>query len=121
MRAHRLAVETTTGIDGGPQAAVVGFAVTDNCEIVFDTLASTRKARNLRADPRIAFVIGGLCAGDGRTVQYEGIADEPTGEELERLRQVYYSVFLDGPSRLGWPGLIYVRVRPSWLRYSDYN
>jgi hypothetical protein len=121
MRAHRLAVETTTGIDRGPQAAVVGFAVTDNCEIVFDTLASTRKARNLRADPRIAFVIGGLRAGDERTVQYEGIADEPTGEELERLKQVYYSVFLDGPSRLSWPGLIYVRVRPTWLRYSDYN
>jgi hypothetical protein len=20
-----------------------------------------------------------------------------------------------------WPGLIYVRVRPTWIRYSDYN
>ena len=27
----------------------------------------------------------------------------------------------DGPDRLSWPGLIYVRVRPTWLRYSDYS
>ena len=103
------------------QAAVVGIAVTDRFEIVFDTLASSRKAVNLRWNPKLAFVIGGLIAGDERTVQYEGIADEPTGVELERIKQVYYSVYPDGRSRLSWPGIMYVRVRPMWLRYSDYN
>jgi len=121
LRVHRLAVQATASIDGRPQAAVVGYAITDNFEIVFDTLASTRKALNLRANPRLAFVIGGLKTADERTVQYEGIADEPTGAELERLKTAYYAVFPDGPSRLSWPGLIYVRVRPSWIRYSDYN
>jgi len=121
LRVHRLAVQATASIDGRPQAAVVGYAITDNFEIVFDTLASTRKALNLRANPRLAFVIGGLKTADERTVQYEGIADEPTGAELERLKTAYYAVFPDGPSRLSWPGLIYVRVRPSWIRFSDYN
>jgi len=121
LRAHRLAVQATASIDGAPQAAVVGYAVTDNLELVFDTLASTRKAENFRANPRMAFVIGGLKRADERTVQYEGIADEPTGAELERLKQIYYGVFPDGPTRLSWPGLIYVRVRPTWIRYSDYN
>ena len=51
----------------------------------------------------------------------EGIADEPSGSELERLKQTYYTVYPDGPSRLHWPGLIYVRVRPTWIRYSDYT
>ncbi len=51
----------------------------------------------------------------------EGIADEPSGSELERLKQTYYAVYPDGPSRLQWPGLIYVRVRPTWIRYSDYT
>jgi len=121
LRAHRLAVQATSSSDGAPQAAVVGYAVTDRLELVFDTLASTRKAQNLRNNPRLAFVIGGLKKADERTVQYEGVADEPSGAELERLKQVYYAVFPDGPTRLSWPGLIYVRVRPTWIRYCDYN
>jgi general stress protein 26 len=121
LRAHRLAVQATASLDGAPQAAVVGYAVTDSFEIVFDTLASTRKAENIRSNPKLAFVIGGLKKADERTVQYEGIADEPVDEELERLKRIYYQVFPDGPSRLSWPGLIYIRVKPTWLRYSDYN
>lgn len=121
LRAHRLAVQATASPDGEPQAAVVGYAVTDAFEIVFDTLASTRKAENIRRNPKLAFVIGGLKRADERTVQYEGVADEPRGEELEALKQTYYAVFPDGPSRLSWPGLIYVRVKPTWIRYSDYN
>ena len=104
-----------------PQAAVVGIAVSDRFEIVFDTLASTRKAINLRANSKAALVIGGLVAGDERTAQIEGIADEPSGADLERLKRVYYGVYPDGPSRLSWNGLIYVRVRPAWIRFSDYN
>jgi len=104
-----------------PQAAVVGVAVSDRFEIVFDTLASTRKAVNLRLNPRAALVVGGLTDGDERTAQVEGIADEPSGEELERLKDVYYHVYPDGPSRLKWPGLIYFRVRPTWMRFSDYT
>ena len=120
LRQHRVAVQTTTSFTGSPQAAVVGFAVTVDFEIIFDTLGSSRKAQNLRRDPRLALVIGGLDGGE-RTVQYEGIADEPSGEELERIKAVYYLVYPDGPSRLEWPGLTYVRVRPTWVRYSDFS
>lgn len=121
LRQHRLAVQASASTVNEPQAAVIGFAVTDRFEIVFDTLQSTRKARNLRRNPKLALVIGGLSPGDERTVQYEGIADEPSGEELERLKGAYYAVYPDGPSRLSWTGLIYVRVRPTWVRYSDFN
>jgi hypothetical protein len=121
LQTHRLAVQTSVSASGGPQAAVVGIAVSDRFEIIFDTLASTRKAVNLRRNPGAALVVGGLIAGDERTAQIEGIADEPTGEELERLKSVYYSVYPDGPSRLDWPGLTYFRVRPTWIRFSDFN
>ena len=80
--------------DGGAQAAVVGVAFTDRFEVVFDTVESTRKAKNLRRNVKLAFVIGGLLPGAERTVAYEGVADEPTGEELERVKQVYYAVFI---------------------------
>ena len=121
LRAHRLAVEASVSPTGAAQAAVVGFAITDQFEIVFDTLVSTRKAQNLRQNPKIALVIGGAEAGEDRSVQYEGIADEPSGAELERLKRTYYEAYPDGPSRLRWPGLIYVRVQPTWVRYSDYT
>ena len=121
MRLHRLAVQASVSAAGVPQAAMVGFAVTDQFEIVFDTLHTTRKARNLRQNPHVALVIGGWVPDEERTVQYEGEADEPSGAELDRLKQVYYAAYPDGPGRASWPGLIYVRVRPTWVRYSDYN
>jgi len=121
MRAHRFAIEASVSPTASPQAAVVGVVVTDDFELFFDTLDTTRKMRNLRRNPMIAFVIGGTVEGDERTVQYEGIADEPRGSELERLQAIYFNVFPDGPFRQAWPGLVYVRVRPSWIRFSDFN
>jgi pyridoxine/pyridoxamine 5'-phosphate oxidase len=58
LREHRLAVVSTVGPEGAPQSAVVGCAISDGLEIVFDTLDDTRKARNLRRAPRVSLVIG---------------------------------------------------------------
>ena len=121
MRSEKYAVQSSVSPNGLPQAAVVGIAVSDRFEIVFDTLASSRKAPNLRANSAVAFVIGGTRDGDERTVQYEGIADEPDGPELERVLAVYYARFPEGPARRSWPGLIYVRVKPTWVRYCNFN
>jgi general stress protein 26 len=121
MQTQSLAVQTSVSPSGAPQAAVVGIAVSDAFEVFFDTLDTTRKVRNLRANAKIAFVIGGLGVGDERTVQYEGVADEPRDGELERLQQVYFRQFPDGRARQKWPGLIYVRARATWIRYSDFN
>jgi hypothetical protein len=121
LRGDRLAVQASVARSGGPQAAVVGIAVTDDFEIVFDTLETTRKSLNLRRDPRIALVLGGIRAGEERTVQYEGVADEPTGAELAVLKQLYFRVLPEGRERESWPGLVYIRVRPSWIRYSDFG
>jgi hypothetical protein len=121
MQSRRLAVQASGGPDAAIQAALVGVAVTDAFELVFDTLSTTRKVSNLRARPHAAFVLGGWDAGDERTVQYEGLADEPTGLELERVKAAYFAVWPDGPSRAAWPGLTYLRIRPTWARYSDFN
>ncbi len=121
IRTQKLAVEALVSAARTAQAAVVGIAVTDALEVVFDTLDSTRKVANLRGNPRLAFVIGGATFGDERTVQYEGVADEPTGRERDRIAAAYYRAWPDGPSRASWPGLTYVRVCPTWIRYSDFN
>jgi Pyridoxamine 5'-phosphate oxidase len=121
MRSHSLAVQASVSPCGTPQAAVVGFVVTDTFEIIFDTVDTTRKVVNLRRNAACAFVIGGTSSGDERTVQLEGIVDEPAGTDLESLKEVYFARFPDGRERQYWPGLIYVRVRPQWLRFSDFN
>ena len=121
MRGHTLAVQTSVSAVAVPQAAVVGFVVTDDFEVVFDTLDTTRKVANLRRNARCAFVVGGMVNGDERTVQFEGIADEPRGADLDRLKELYFVRFPDGRNREHWPGLTYIRVKPQWLRFSDFN
>jgi len=121
MRGNRYAIEATVTPTGAPQAAVIGVAVTDAFEIVFDTLGGSRKAQNLRVNRRVALVLGDSYNGDERTIQYEGLADEPTGAERERLKEAYFAVFPDGRDRQNWPGMTYFRVTPVWIRFSDYN
>mgnify|MGYP003578856862 FL=1 len=121
MRSERFGVQASVCRDYAAQAAVVGIAVSDDFEIVFDTLTDSRKAANLRANPSVAFVIGSTHDGAERTVQYEGVADAPSGDELRRVQEIYFDVFPDGRDRLHWKGLIHVRVKPLWIRYSNYG
>ena len=118
LRQYRLAVQSSVAPTGAPQAAVVGFAVSDALEIMFDTVASSRKCRNLLADPRVALVVGWE---HEITVQIEGLADVPVGDELERVRACYFVAYPDGRERLAWPGITHFRVRPTWVRYSDFT
>ncbi len=103
---------------GGPQAAVVGFAVSDALEIAFDTVTTSRKYQNLVADPRIALVIGW---DDEVTAQIEGLVDFPIGAELQRIRECYFVAYPDGRERLSWSSITRARVRPAWVRYSDFT
>jgi hypothetical protein len=118
LQAQRLGVVATISPAGDPQSAVVGIAVTRQLEIVFDTLGSTRKCENLRRLPKISVVTGW---DQEITVQYEGVADEPSGTELERLKMCYFGVYPDGVERQRWEGITYFRIRPTWIRYSDFN
>jgi hypothetical protein len=118
LRRHRFCVQASVGPSGGPQAAVVGYAVSDDIEIVFDTLGTTRKMHNLRRERRIALVVGW---DDEQTVQIEGTADEPAGADLDRLKKVYFAAWPDGVARQAWKYITYVRVRPTWARYSDFR
>lgn len=120
LRSHPYAVQSSVSVDGRPQSAVVGVAVSDELEIVFDTVESSRKAVNLTRDPRIAFVFGSMLPDASWGIQVEGLADQPTGAERDRLAALYLSVFPDGAERQRWSGITYFRVRPTWIRSSDY-
>jgi general stress protein 26 len=118
MNKERLAVLSTVTRDGQPQSALMGMAVTPQLEIIFDTVKSSRKYPNLKKNPRVAWVVG--CTTE-ITVQYEGVAEELAGEELSKYKKTYFAAFPDGPVRESWPGITYFVVRPTWVRYCDYN
>lgn len=116
LRRFRLGVVSTVSPTGQPQAATVGIAVGDELELVFDTLATTRKHANLVREPRVAVVMG-----EGElTIQLEGRADVPAGAELARVQAIYFAAWPDGRERAAWPNISWVRIRPSWVRVSDF-
>ena len=115
---QRLGVLSTVSASHESQSALMGIAVAPGFEVVFDTLRTTRKYGNLSANPRVSLVIG--CSSE-KTVQYEGLAEELSGEDLDRWLPIYFAAFPDGPERQNWPGMTYFLVRPKWVRYCDYD
>ena len=113
----RFLVVSTVGESGAPEAALMGFALTSANEIVFDTLASSRKAVNLARNPAAALVIGW---DDNISLQIEGIARRPAGEDLASAKAAYFRQWADGRARENWPNIAYVVVQPRWIRYSNY-
>ena len=120
MAKEKLGVLGTIGAGGNPQSALVGIAITPQLEIVFDTVKSSRKYPNLVARPACSFVIGGWLTTE-QTIQYEGKAEELGSPALERYQEIYFRAWPDGPARLSWPGIVHFVVRPTWIRYSDFD
>jgi hypothetical protein len=80
MRGNRYAIEATVTPTGAPQAAVIGVAVTDAFEMCFDTLGGFAQGAEPACQPTVRSRARRLLrTGDERTLQYEGLADEPAG------------------------------------------
>ena len=117
IRHKRLAVVSTVHASGAPESALVGIAATAANEIVFDTFSTSRKALNLAARPAVALVVGW---DDEISIQIEGLARRPQGEDLAVAKAAYFAAWPDGKSRENWPDIAYFVVRPRWLRYSCF-
>jgi pyridoxine/pyridoxamine 5'-phosphate oxidase len=118
IAARKLGVISSLSSSGSVQSALVGIAVTQDLEIIFDTVKTSRKYSNLINNPACALVVG--WSGE-QNVQYEGNASELNGIELQRCQATYFKAWPDGPSRMAWPGIVYFCVRPNWIRYSDFG
>jgi hypothetical protein len=120
MRSARLGVVSSLAPGGAPQSALVGIATTDDFEIVFDTVATSRKHANMLADNRVSLVIAGPAE---QTLQLDGhCAEVPVnGTTGADFREAYYRAWPDGRDRLAWPGIAYWRISPKWARYSDFD
>ena len=85
IREQELAVVSSLW-DGKPQSAVVVFSIKDDFELIFGTFNTTRKYRNLKANPNIVVVIGWDV---GITVQYEGVAEEVGLGEFAEYQKIH--------------------------------
>jgi pyridoxine/pyridoxamine 5'-phosphate oxidase len=116
-KTKRYLVVSTVNESGAPEAALMGFALTRANEVVFDTLSTSRKAVNLARNPAAALVIGW---DDNISLQIEGVARRPVGDDLASAKAAYFHEWPDGRARENWPNIAYVVVRPKWMRYSNY-
>jgi pyridoxine/pyridoxamine 5'-phosphate oxidase len=117
VRRKRLAVVSTVHDSGAPEAALVGFALTERDEVVFDTLGSSRKAVNIVRRPAAALVIGWE---NDISIQIEGDARRPRGDDLAYAKAAYFREWPDGRARENWPDIAYIVVKPRWMRYANY-
>src|ERR1700743_352998 len=118
MSRARYGVISSLAADGAPQSALVGVAITQELEIVFDTVKTSRKYADLIARPSCSAVLW----WDGeQTVQIEGLAFEPEAAEIDCYRDAYFAAWPDGRDRLVWPGIVHLAVKPRWMRVSDYE
>jgi pyridoxine/pyridoxamine 5'-phosphate oxidase len=114
----RFLVVSTVNESGAPEAALMGFALTEAKEVVFDTMSTSRKAVNLARNSAAALVIGW---DDNISLQIEGIARRPVGDDLASAKEAYFREWPDGRARETWPNIAYVVVQPKWIRYSNYS
>jgi general stress protein 26 len=119
IKQYNLAVISTLSKDHKPEAALVGFAVSEDLEIVFDTVKTSRKYQNLLQNQFVAAVIGW---DNEITVQYEGIATELSGDKAAYYKEIYFEVYKDGRERaVTWPHIVHFKITPTWIRYSNFN
>ena len=119
IKPHKLGVMATVTGNSLPQAAVVGIAVTKELELFCSSFTASRKYKNLRVNPRVAVVIGW---DKGKTVQYEGTAEEldvDLGEEVP-LRTILAGVPSIG-KYIPREHRVFYKIKPTWIRFSDLS
>jgi uncharacterized pyridoxamine 5'-phosphate oxidase family protein len=118
MRGQLMGVVATINSNANkPESATVAFSETENLEIIFGTFNTTRKYRNLKNNANVSFVI----TLDNVTVQYEGIASGLSGKDLEDARNIHLAKNPGSHKYAFNPIQAFVKVSPSWLRYSDLS
>lgn len=117
LRAQMLGVVSTIGHQN-PESAVVAFGETENLELYFGTSNNSRKYKNIKNNPHIAFVIG--WDDDVHiSIQYEGIARELSTEEAKHYIEAFA---LKNPKTIkfkSYPDQRYFLITPSWIRYTS--
>ena len=117
IKTQILGVISTVSPDSNPESAVVAFSETDNLELIFGSFSDTRKNKNLQSNNKVSFVIGW---GD-ITVQYEGLAQELSGGEAIKAREIHLFKNPGSKKYAFDEKQRFFKITPIWVRYYDFN
>lgn len=101
---------------GKPEAALVGFGITNDFKLIFGTSNTSRKYQNLPANSSVAVAIGW---DDTRTVQYQGEARELSSDDDNALIELYLAQHPESAKYRTLPDQRYFVVTPKWVRYTN--
>jgi len=116
MSQSKLAVLSTVTPENTSESAVIQISARENLELIFDTLPTFRKYKNLRNNQNVSVVIG----WEPTTVQFEGIAVELSDEELEEYKQVHFTKFPEAV-KFEKMGIKFFKIIPKQIRYTDVH
>ena len=119
-------VLATLSESGQPRARLVYYSCDDTFNIFFLTFANTRKAEDLKAHSKAAFVIADTHLP--RTLQIEGdvtnITNSPADDAVIetlfdhlQMNSKYYAPL----ARLDRSDVIFYRLTPSWIRFGNFT
>ncbi len=118
LEKEHLCVISTVSPDDTPQSAVMAFSQTMDLDIIFQTPNTTRKYNNLKSNKSISIATG-WSLDEFITVQYDGIAEEATQEELDEIRQIHISKNEASKKYAYIEENKFFRVKPKLIKYSD--
>ncbi len=116
IRQQERAIVATVTSAGMPEAALVGIAALDDGTLIFNAPTAARKIANLRANGRVAVVVGAV---GPVSVQIEGEAVITDGDDKSRYADQFESQFPGSRSR--YQGFEVVVIRPDWARVYDVS
>lgn len=115
---HHLAVLATVDHDHHPSAAVVGYTCLDGLRLVIATYTSSRKYAHLRHDHHVALTVGWE---QGRTLQYEGLAQEAALSERATLQEQHYAQVPTIAKYIDMARQVIYVITPTWIRLTSYE
>lgn len=115
---HSLGVIATNGPDGFPEAAAIEFGQSSKLEIIFDTLITSRKYKNIKRSPKIAMVVGW---DENQTVQLEGLAAELNDKERPGLKKAFFDKVPMAKKFEANQNIVYFKISLKWIRFTDLN
>jgi len=120
IKKNKLCVISTISSENKPESAVMVISQKDNLQLIFQTPNNYRKYINLKHNPRIAVVFG-FDLEEFTTVQYEGIAEEAYGKEIDECRKIHVAKNPKSTDYAYLPQNKYFIVSPMWIRYWNFN
>lgn len=118
MKSHKLAVLATASSSAIPEASAVGISVMDNMEVLFGTFNTSRKWENLQKNARVSLVIGWE---HGKTVQYEGVAEELMENEKDEALKIHFANVPSFAKYVSDKEAVIYRIKPESIKYSDHS